>query len=87
MDYLKKILYNFSRLNVIPQKTKFNIEYQQYLQYSTVQYLQYRVPTKVVIDSLTDWLSDPLVKISLWRRHAQTVKNSASSHNTNYIDI
>ena len=30
---------------------------------------------------------DPLVKISLWRRHAQTVKNGASNHKTIYIDI
>ena len=27
------------------------------------------------------------MKISLQRRHAQTVKNGASSHKTNYIDI
>ena len=27
------------------------------------------------------------MKISLRRRHAQTVKNGASSHKTNYIDI
>jgi hypothetical protein len=32
-------------------------------------------------------LSDPLVKIYLWRRHTQKVKNGASSHKTNYIDI
>ena len=31
--------------------------------------------------------SDPLVKISLRCRHAQTVQNGASSHKTNYIDI
>ena len=39
-----------------------------------------------VIDSLTD-LSNPLVKISLRRRHAQTVRNGASSYKTNYIDM
>ena len=27
------------------------------------------------------------MKISLRRRHAQTVKNGASSHKTNYMDI
>ena len=32
-------------------------------------------------------LSHPLVKIPLWRRHAQTVKNGASSHKTNCLDI
>ena len=32
-------------------------------------------------------MSHPLVKISLQRRHAQTVNNGASSHKTNYIDI
>ena len=32
-------------------------------------------------------MSDPLVKISLRRRHAQTVQNGASSHKTNSIDI
>ena len=26
------------------------------------------------------------MKITLWRRHVQTVKNGASSHKTNYID-
>ena len=31
--------------------------------------------------------SDPLGKISLRRRHAQTVKNGASSHETYYIEI
>ena len=40
-----------------------------------------------LINSLTDWLSHHFVKISLRRRHAQTVKNDASSHKTNYIDI
>ena len=40
-----------------------------------------------VINWLICWLSDPLVKISLRRRHTQTVKNGASSHKTNYIDI
>ena len=38
-------------------------------------------------DWLINWLSNPLVKISLRRRHAQTVKNGASSHKTNCIDI
>ena len=38
--------------------------------------------------SLTNcWLSHPWVKISLRRRHVQTVKNGASCHKTNYIDI
>ena len=32
-------------------------------------------------------LRHPLVKISLRRRHAPTVKNGASSHNTKYINI
>ena len=32
-------------------------------------------------------MTDPLVKISLRRRHAQTIENGASSHNTNYIDL
>ena len=32
-------------------------------------------------------MSHPLVKISLQRRHAQTVKDDASSHKTNYINI
>ena len=45
---------------------------------------------------LTDWFihsfihsifNNPLVKISLWHRHAQTVTKGASSHKTNYIDI
>ena len=40
---------------------------------------------------LCDWLihslSDPLVKIHLQSRHAQTVKNGASSQNTNYIEV
>ena len=40
---------------------------------------------------LCNWLihslSDPLVKISLWSCHAQAVKNGASTHKTNYIDI
>ena len=30
---------------------------------------------------------DPLGKIYLRRRHAQTVKNGASSHKTNYINF
>ena len=30
---------------------------------------------------------DPLVKISLRRRHAQMVLNGASRYKTNYIDI
>ena len=38
-----------------------------------------------VINWFADSLSDPLVKISLWRFHAQTVKNGASSHK-DYID-
>ena len=33
------------------------------------------------------WLSHPLVKISLRRRHAKMVKHGASCHKTNYIDI
>ena len=37
--------------------------------------------------SLADSFSDPLVRISLRRRHSQTVKNGASSHKTNYITI
>ena len=40
-----------------------------------------------VTNSLIDLLSHPLVKIYLWRHHAQAVRNSASSHKTNYIDI
>jgi hypothetical protein len=32
-------------------------------------------------------VSHPLVKISLRRRHAQTVNNCASSYKINYIDI
>ena len=36
---------------------------------------------------LTDSLSHPLIKICLGRRHAQLVKNGASSPQTNYIDI
>ena len=36
---------------------------------------------------LIKWLSNPLVKIYLRRRHAQTVKNGASSHKTTCIDI
>ena len=32
-------------------------------------------------------MSDPFVNISLWRRHTQTVKNGASRHKTNYIEI
>ena len=40
-----------------------------------------------IINSLTDSLTDPLVKISLRRRQAQTVKNGVSSHKINYIDI
>ena len=32
-------------------------------------------------------MSDPLVKISLWHCHAQTVQNGASSRKTNYFDI
>ena len=39
------------------------------------------------IHSLTDWLTHPLVQITLWRCHAQTVKIGASSHKTNYIGI
>ena len=37
--------------------------------------------------SLTNSLSDPLVKISLRHRHAQIVKNGATSHKTNYTDM
>ena len=40
-----------------------------------------------VIHSLTDSLSNPLVKISLRRSHARTGKNGASSHKTKYIEI
>ena len=36
---------------------------------------------------MTDSFTDPLVKISLRRRHALMVDNGASSHKTNYIDI
>ena len=36
---------------------------------------------------LIDWLIHPLFKIFVGHRHAQTVKNGASSHKTNYIDI
>ena len=32
-------------------------------------------------------MSHPWVKISLWRPHAQTVKDGAFSHKTNFIDI
>ena len=32
-------------------------------------------------------VSDPLVKISLRRRHARMVKNGDSSHKTDYMDI
>ena len=42
---------------------------------------------KHFFDSLINSFIHPLVKISLQRRHAQTVKNGASSHKTNYIDI
>ena len=35
--------------------------------------------------SLIHWLSHPLVKISLRRRHAQKVKNGASSQKRNYF--
>ena len=38
-------------------------------------------------NSLTDLLSIPSVKIGLRPCHAQTVRNSASSHKTNYIHI
>ena len=34
-----------------------------------------------------DWLSNPLAKIYLRRRYTQTVKNGASRHKINYIDI
>ena len=34
-----------------------------------------------------NWLSNPLVKISLRCRQAQTVKNGAFSHKKNYIEI
>ena len=40
-----------------------------------------------VIHWLSHWLSHPLVKIYLRRRHNQMVKNGASSHKTNYIEI
>ena len=40
-----------------------------------------------VINSLIKSVSQPLVKISVQRRHAQTVQNGASSHKTNYINI
>ena len=40
-----------------------------------------------VIHSFILSFTDPLVKISVWRRHAQTVKNCASSHTTNYTEI
>ena len=36
---------------------------------------------------MTDSLSPPLVNISLRRHQPQTVKNGASSHKSNYIDI
>ena len=36
---------------------------------------------------LCDWLIHPLVKIYLQRYHTQTVKNGASIHKKNYIDI
>ena len=39
------------------------------------------------IHSFINSLTDPLVKISLRRLHAQTVKNGGSSHKTNNIDI
>ena len=38
-------------------------------------------------DWLTDWLSYPLVKISLRRRHAQMVKTETFSDKINYIEI
>ena len=40
-----------------------------------------------IIKRFADSLDAHLVKISLRRRHAQTAKNCASSHTTNYIDI
>ena len=40
-----------------------------------------------VIHWLSEWVSDPLVKISLRSCHTQTVKNGASNHRTNYIEI
>ena len=40
-----------------------------------------------MINSLIHQLIIPLVEISLQRRQAQMVKNCASSHKTNYIDI
>ena len=46
-----------------------------------------RLLYKHLCDSLIHSLIHPLVKISLWRRHAQTVNNGASSYKTNYIDI
>ena len=39
-----------------------------------------------VINWFIDSLICPLVKLSLRRRHAQMVKNGASSHKTNFID-
>ena len=45
----------------------------------------------LIYKHLCDWLihslSEPLVKISLRRRHARTVKNGDSSHKTNYIEV
>ena len=38
------------------------------------------------INSLTDSFCHPLVKTSLQRHHAKTVKKGASSHKTNYIE-
>ena len=40
-----------------------------------------------LIHSVIQSFSHPFVKISLRRRHAQTVKNGAPCHKTNYIDI
>ena len=40
-----------------------------------------------VIHWFINWFIHPLVKISLRRRHGQTVWSGASSHKRNYIDI
>ena len=36
---------------------------------------------------LINWLTHPLVKISLWRRHALMVGDGASSHKIDYVII
>ena len=41
----------------------------------------------LLLDKLINSLSHPLVRIFLRCRHAQMIKNCASSHKTNYIDI